>query len=337
MMDESMTPFRETYGDSWLLLAWPGAGQVGMAACSYLIEKLGMEPLARIRGDSSEELKAVAISNGLVRPKPESYNQVFGWKNPTGGRNLLLFFGASPPTIQKYDYCRQLVRLARLAGVQRIFSIDALVTGPAMPAEARVFGVATEKRLLAELRASVDPVEPLKAGEIKGMNAALFAAAQAESVDTVGLIGEVPLFAVHLPFLRACRAVLEKFASLGGYDWDLTDLQTMSEHLDAKLSAALEHIEGLGQGLILRPGASLEDSDDETPEWDLGMTDTDPDEDQTMNASRLDPQELAHIEELFKAVADDRSRALELKAELDRHGLFPEYEDRFLDLFSESA
>ncbi len=336
-MDESMTPFRETYGDSWLLLAWPGAGQVGMAACSYLIEKLGMEPLARIRGESSEELNAVTISGGLVRPKAESYNQVFGWKNPSGGRNLLLFFGASPPSRQKFDYCRQLVRLARLAGVQRIFSIDAMVTGPALSPEARVFGIATEKRLLAELQALAHPIEPLRTGEIKGINAALFAAAQAESVDTIGLIGEVPIFAVHLPFLRACRAVLEKFATLAGYDWDLADLKTMSERLDAKLSAALEHIEELGQGLILRPSVSFEDSDDETPEWDLGRADSAQEEDETMNASRLDPQELAHIEELFKAVADDRSRALELKAELDRHGLFPEYEDRFLDLFSESA
>lgn len=39
------------------------------------------------------------------------------------------------------------------------------------------------------------------------------------------------------------------------------------------------------------------------------------------------------IEELFAEAARDRAKASQLKAELDRHGLFKEYEDRFLDLW----
>ena len=45
------------------------------------------------------------------------------------------------------------------------------------------------------------------------------------------------------------------------------------------------------------------------------------------------PSARARIEELFAAAARDRSKAFELKQELDRFGLFGEYEDRFLDLF----
>ena len=41
----------------------------------------------------------------------------------------------------------------------------------------------------------------------------------------------------------------------------------------------------------------------------------------------------ARIEELFSGVARGRANPNELKAELDRWGLFKEYEDRFLDLF----
>jgi hypothetical protein len=39
------------------------------------------------------------------------------------------------------------------------------------------------------------------------------------------------------------------------------------------------------------------------------------------------------IETLFSEAERDRSRALALKAELDRLGVFERYEDRFLDLF----
>ena len=39
------------------------------------------------------------------------------------------------------------------------------------------------------------------------------------------------------------------------------------------------------------------------------------------------------IEELFQEAEKDRSKVNELKAELDRCGMFKEYEDRFLGLF----
>jgi hypothetical protein len=43
------------------------------------------------------------------------------------------------------------------------------------------------------------------------------------------------------------------------------------------------------------------------------------------------------IEQLFAATREDRSKALELKAELDRFELFKQFEDRFLDLFKQAG
>jgi hypothetical protein len=48
---------------------------------------------------------------------------------------------------------------------------------------------------------------------------------------------------------------------------------------------------------------------------------------------RLPREEEERIEQLFEQAAQDRSKAYELKRELDRLDVFPEYEDRFLDLF----
>jgi hypothetical protein len=46
-----------------------------------------------------------------------------------------------------------------------------------------------------------------------------------------------------------------------------------------------------------------------------------------------DPQ---RIDKLFEQAAKDRAKAFELKQELDRLGVFKEYEDRFLDLFKKT-
>jgi len=48
---------------------------------------------------------------------------------------------------------------------------------------------------------------------------------------------------------------------------------------------------------------------------------------------RFGPADKRRIEALFEQAAKDRSKAFELKQELDRLGAFKDYEDRFLDLF----
>ncbi len=51
----------------------------------------------------------------------------------------------------------------------------------------------------------------------------------------------------------------------------------------------------------------------------------------------LDASSVRHIEELFMAAEYDHARVEELKQELDRLGVFAEYEDRFLDLFRKAG
>jgi hypothetical protein len=51
--------------------------------------------------------------------------------------------------------------------------------------------------------------------------------------------------------------------------------------------------------------------------------------------ARTGAKDRKKIEQLFEQAEADRRRAYELKQELDRLGLFHEFEDRFLDLFKE--
>ena len=51
----------------------------------------------------------------------------------------------------------------------------------------------------------------------------------------------------------------------------------------------------------------------------------------------LGPDDEQRIEQLFEQAKQDRASAYELKRELDRLGVFKEYEDRFLDLFKKAG
>ena len=52
---------------------------------------------------------------------------------------------------------------------------------------------------------------------------------------------------------------------------------------------------------------------------------------------QLGTNDMERLESLFTEASLDRSRTMALKVELDRLGVFDNYEDRFLDLFRECS
>ena len=107
-------------------------------------------------------------------------------------------------------------------------------------------------------------------------------------------------------------AVLTMFSEMAEVELDFTELAQQSEAIEHRLGEILARIEGT---LEAKEPLELED--------EFSM----PDEE------RLTEEEEQCIESLFREARQDRSRAYELKSELDRLKIFGDYEDRFLDLF----
>ena len=76
--------------------------------------------------------------------------------------------------------------------------------------------------------------------------------------------------------------------------------------------------------------AQLEKRLSEKSDEDVDSSDVD-----ILESQPQSEEDRIRIEQSFERAAADRSRAYELKNELDRLGVFKDYEDRFLDLFRE--
>jgi hypothetical protein len=70
--------------------------------------------------------------------------------------------------------------------------------------------------------------------------------------------------------------------------------------------------------------------DDESESWSIGIEE---DHEEEGAQPSIDVKTRRQIEDLFEHAESDRSLAVKLKRLLDEHGVFGEYEDRFLDLF----
>ena len=108
---------------------------------------------------------------------------------------------------------------------------------------------------------------------------------------------------------------LEAFTTLAGIELDFTELREQATAVEQKLGELLAQV----QAAIQQQGLSEEPPVDESVK--------------PVEEERLSPADKRQIEQLFAQAQQDRSKAYELKRELDRLGVFAEYEDRFLDLF----
>lgn len=302
-----------------LVAVWPGMGHVGVNAGIYLLSKLEMTLFTEFDSTALFDLDAVEVKDGLIRSARRPRNRLYVWHDPAGRSDLLVFLGEAQPPAGKQAFCRELVGYARGLGVDRVYTFAAMATPMHPEHPSRVFVAATEQAVLDELDSL--PVKVLEEGQIGGLNGVLLGVAAEEGLSGACFLGEMPHIFAQLPFPKGSQAVLEVFATLTGLTLDMAELSQQAEVVEEQLGELLERVQEQVKD-------QLRDRDD--PAEDEPEDDREPAEDEP---AKSDADTARRVEDLFAQATADRSKAFELKRELDRLGVFARYEDRFLDLF----
>jgi proteasome assembly chaperone (PAC2) family protein len=295
----------------WLVAVWPGMGNVGLSAGYYLMAKLGMHQVAEFEARDLFDVDSVEIKDGIIQPGRRPRSRLFLWQDPEKKRDIVVFLGEAQPPVGKYQFCHKLVQSTREMGVERIFTFAAMATQMHPRNRSRVFGAATDAESLNELMRL--ELQIIKDGQIGGLNGVLLGAAAERGIRGTCLLGELPQMFAQLPYPKAARSILEVFTTMTGIELDFAELSEQVRLMEEQLSELLSRVEQAYQ--------------QEAPA-----------EEEVVSAepaaeSKLSSEQTQHIEELFERASKDRSKAFELKQELDRFGVFKDYEDRFLDLF----
>lgn len=298
----------------WMIAVWPGMGNVGVSAGYYMMARLGMHLLSELSSQGLFDVDHVEVKSGLIRTGRLPRNRLFIWKDPDERRDLVVFLGEAQPATGKYAFCERLMDVAQQLGVERVFTFAAMATQMHPEHDSRVFTAATDEKTLFELRQH--DLQVLEEGNISGLNGVLLGVAAERGLAGASFLGEMPHIFAQLPFPKASLAVLQAFAQIARLDIDVSELAEQARIVDEKLGELLARAEG-------RLGGQQPEEEEET----FGSLKEEPEEE------RLSPRDRQKIEQLFEQAAQDRARAYELKAELDRLEAFQEYEDRFLDLF----
>lgn len=302
----------------WLVAVWPGMGNVALNAGIYLLSKLDMNLIAEFEASELFDIDHVEVKAGIIQTGRRARNRMFAWIDPAKKHDIIVFLGEAQPPVGKYNFCRQLIDHARPLGVERVITFAAMATQMHPEHESQVFGAATDEESLAEWRRL--ELKLLEDGHIGGLNGVLLGAAADSGLRGACLLGEMPHIFRQLPFPKASLAILEVFTTMAGIDLDFTELadqaKAMEEHL-GELLARVEQAYG--------PQSTGEDDEEEGYSTE---------ESEEKGPSAADQR---RVETMFAEAEKDRSKAFELKQELDRLGIFKDYENRFLDLFKKAS
>ena len=314
-MNES---FKETIASPDMIAGWPGMGNVGLRAVSYMRSDMGAKEFARI--DMSDELmpEAVSVKDGLVlRPNlPETR----------------LFYAAEPSVIfvegdeQLHGHAalalmRGVLDLAREYGVRTIYTAAAFAMPVSCTHDPVIYGVANE--ILLRDRLGPMGVTLLQEGQVSGMNGVLLGLENDYQIPAACLMASMPQYALRLPNPKSSREIIRFFerelgcaVNMTGLNMAVSEMEAIMGDIERRILEVMSKLAEEQMPGIPQDTTVLERKRNKTPEGAM-----------------------LRIEQLFGELAKHKSKekAAKLKGELDRWNLYDLYEDRFLDLFKDGG
>ncbi|KMQ49922.1 Uncharacterized protein (ATP-grasp superfamily) [Chitinispirillum alkaliphilum] len=300
-----------------LIAAWPGFGNVGLVSAEYIRRKTEAKPLGTIDTKQFYTPQSAVVKGGKIKPARIPSSAFHYTLSP----DLLIYESSVNLGPREEIFILQtLIDIAKKHGVKQIITIAAIPAPMSNFQPPELLFAANNDRLFGQFKEM--GVKPLIEGEIPGPSGILPSMADSAGIEAACLMVTMPAYAGGTIYPKAAVSVIELISEMIDFPFDMSEVKNLTEKLDVQFRAieekfkaklfdtsAEENIEGFGE------------YEDRTPEPAKREED------------EIAPEIKGRIESLFNLVKVDRSKATELKAELDKFGLFKKYEDRFLDLF----
>ena len=309
----------------YLIVAWPGMGEVAFKAVEYLIQELKAQEFARIIPDEFFYLTGSVISAGILEAPLLPQGKFYYWKNHatpgavSGKNDLVIFLSNAQPDLSKADsYAKIIIGLAKDLGVESIVSFASMPQPTDHTQNSGVWFAATDQKTKESLKKY--NFGALTEGQISGMNGLFLGIAKKARLKGFCLLGEIPLYTIQIENPKASAAVLSALGKILNIQINVQPLNKQAQTMENEINKLLEYLK-LGSA-----GASAPIGEEEVELIKKTLS----------QLTHLPVSVKEKIEQLFAESRLNIAKAKELKAQLDQWNVYKEYEDKFLDLFKKN-
>ncbi len=302
----------------YMLVGWPGMGEVAFKTVSYLIEQLKFEEFASIPPEDFFYLTSSLVNKGILSVPELPQSKFYYYKNKTGKNDIIIFLSNAQPDLVRADaYSRRIIKIAKQFKVNSVVSFASMPQAIEHTQEPLVWFTATSAQIINNLKKF--NLNLLSEGNISGMNGLFLGIAKREGLDGFCLLGEIPLYTIQIENPKASCAIIKALSQIIGLKVDLSRLIEQARGMDGEINKLLDYLK-----LGTQAAGPIGEEDIEKIKSSLNQL------------TKLPLSVKGKIEELFILSKKDISKAAELKKELDKWSVYKEYEDRFLDLFKKT-
>ncbi len=216
-----------------MIAAWPGVGNVATIVAAYLIRKLDFKELGAVEASRFFEPIGVVVRDNVVDAPQFPESNFYYWKNKSEGSDIILFIGEDQPATKGYELANCVLDLGLKFQVKRIYTCAAALTHINPTEQPKVWGVATNQKLTAELK----QYDLMQRGNlhIAGLNGTLLGVAKERGMEGICLLGEVPMYATRIQNPVAALAILEVLSKMLDIKIDTVELAQLAEETKEKL------------------------------------------------------------------------------------------------------
>ena len=222
------------YNKPIMIASWPGVGNVSLIASRFLKEKLDPPGLAFVDPLPFFTPSGIIVEKNIIQ-EPQFPGSIFyGIKSPKRKRDVILFIGDAQPVAKGYELAEMVVEVAEQLGVDTIVTLAAVLSASYNIETLRVWAVATEEKILSELRKDKGL---LFRGELQiaGLNGLLLGIAKMRNMNGICFLGEVPSHLTQVPYPKAAVAVLETLLRYLELDVELSGLRKLAQESEAEI------------------------------------------------------------------------------------------------------
>jgi predicted ATP-grasp superfamily ATP-dependent carboligase len=300
-----------------MFAAWPGMGNVALMAMDYLRRTVDARLFAELDMEPFYVPEEVVVSEGIAS-FPELPRSFFHEQHEP---NLVFFESTIQTEGQDAVTIAQMVlEVAKKLKAPRIYTAAALPLAMSYKAESEIYVAANQRYFLNELESY--GIKPLNEGYISGLSGLLLGIAASQNIEAACIMATIPTYAAAMAYPKGSLAIVKCLARINDLDIDTSELENGVAESEESFAEIEERLRNVLPMLLEQDSQDLFEEQQMPP----------PSE---MKDDKVPEYVMARIERLFRELAQkkDKARALELKAELDKWGLYEIYEKRFLNLF----
>ncbi len=309
-----------------LICAFPSVGMVGRYVVNYLVSELNPNVYAEVDMQEYITPHNVIVENGIIY---STYIRESIYYLRYRENDFLFFFSDFEPSLKNLEkFNNDFLDFISHLNVSMIITFNGIPSNILHTDIPKIFFAKTED--LKFVFKNTINIQKLKFGIIEGLNGVLLEKAKEVGIDGCCLISEVPFYTIDMNNPQCAKHILNFL--IDNFEFNINfykidqDIKLMDEHLRKTFSEINEQAEKLFYQLKNKTLNKLSFSDIETK----GIT-----FEELKEQIKFSLPESAknRINELFKLAKENIEYAKKLKEELDRWGVYKEYEDKFLSLF----